>query len=41
MGESGRSEIAGLLIAKDGRLVAVNGVLSEEVYSIMGDKAVA
>jgi len=41
VGESGLSEIAGLLTSKDGRLVAVNGVPSEEVYSITGDKAVA
>jgi ligand-binding sensor domain-containing protein len=31
----------GLAYFKDGRYVAVNGVPSEEVYSITGDKAVA
>jgi ligand-binding sensor domain-containing protein len=31
----------GLAYFKDGRFVAVNGVPSEEVYSLTGDKAVA
>jgi len=31
----------GLAYFKDGRFVAVNGVPSEEVYSITGDKAAA
>ncbi len=31
----------GLAYFKDGRFVAVNGVPSEGVYSITGDKAVA
>ena len=41
MGESGRSEIAGLLYFKDGRFVAVTAVRGGQVLLIAGDKAVA
>ena len=41
VGESGRSEIAGLLYFKDGRFVAVTAVRGGQVLLIAGDKAVA